>query len=108
MAEQLPLEAAGDLLRAAQQCLAATDPLHKVALTQAYAVQFRAGQLKARADAAPPAPIRMPGRPSRPHLVHGGPLYTFLFLLVFSTTPSSSPLRLVNAIPTLLGFCGLF
>jgi uncharacterized ferritin-like protein (DUF455 family) len=70
MAEQLPLEAAGDLLRAAQQCLAATDPLRKVALTQAYAVQFRAGQLKARADAAPPAPIRMPGRPSRPHLVH--------------------------------------
>lgn len=70
MAEQLRLEAAGDLLRAAQQCLAATDPLHKVALTQAYAVQFRAGQLKARADAAPPAPIRMPGRPSRPHLVH--------------------------------------
>lgn len=70
MGEPLPLEAAGDLLRAAQQCLAATDPLQKVALTQAYAVQFRAGQLKARADAAPPAPIRMPGRPPKPTLVH--------------------------------------
>ncbi|HAI46289.1 MAG TPA: DUF455 domain-containing protein [Stenotrophomonas sp.] len=70
MAEQLPLEAAGNLLRAAQLCLAATDPLHKVALTQAYAAQFRAGQLKARADAPPPEPIRMPGRPSRPTLVH--------------------------------------
>jgi len=59
----------GDLLRAAQQCLAEPDPLRKVALTQAHAAAFRAGQLKAPADAPPPAPIRMPGRPARLQLV---------------------------------------
>jgi len=63
-------EAAGDLLRAAQQCMAEADPLRKVALTQHYAAQFRAGQLKVRADAPPPEPIRMPGRPSQLQLVH--------------------------------------
>lgn len=70
MGAQLPQAAAGDLLRAAQQCLSATDPLHKVALTQQYAAQFRAGQLKVPADAPPPAAIGMPGRPARPALVH--------------------------------------
>ena len=30
----------GDLLRAAQQCLAEADPLRKVALTRAYAAAF--------------------------------------------------------------------
>ncbi|PSD30588.1 DUF455 domain-containing protein, partial [Stenotrophomonas maltophilia] len=39
-------DVAGDLLRAAQQCLAEADPLRKVALTQAYAAAFRAGRLK--------------------------------------------------------------
>lgn len=63
-------EAAGDLLRAAQQCMAEADPLRKVALTQQYAARFRAGQLKVRADAPPPEPIRMPGRPSQLQLVH--------------------------------------
>lgn len=62
--------AAGNLLRAAQQCLAEPDPLRKVALTQHYAAQFRAGRLKAPAEAPPPEPIRMPGRPVRPTLVH--------------------------------------
>ena len=39
-------DVAGDLLRAAQQCLAEADPLRKVALTQAHAAAFRAGRLK--------------------------------------------------------------
>jgi uncharacterized ferritin-like protein (DUF455 family) len=60
----------GDLLRAAQQCLAEADPLRKVALTHAYAAAFRAGRLKVAADAPPPAPICMPGRPARLVLVH--------------------------------------
>lgn len=60
----------GDLLRAAQQCLAEADPLRKVALTQAYAAAFRAGRLKVAADAPPPEQIRMPGRPARLVLVH--------------------------------------
>ena len=59
----------GDLLRAAQRCLAEADPLRKVALTQAYAGAFRRGALKVPADAAPPAPIRMPGRPAHLQLV---------------------------------------
>jgi uncharacterized ferritin-like protein (DUF455 family) len=67
----LPLDAAAtDLLRAAQQCMAEADPLHKVALTQHYARQFRAGLLKAAVDAVPPEPIRMPGRPPQLQLVH--------------------------------------
>ncbi len=60
----------GDLLRAAQQCLAEADPLRKVALTQAYAAAFRAGRLKVATDAPPPEPIRMPGRPAQLMLVH--------------------------------------
>ena len=63
-------DVAGDLLRAAQQCLAEADPLRKVALTQAYAAAFRAGRLKVAADAPPPKPIRMPGRPAQLALVH--------------------------------------
>jgi len=59
----------GDLLRAAQQCLAEADPLRKVALTQAHAAAFRAGRLKVPADAPPPSPIRMPGRPAHLQLV---------------------------------------
>ncbi|MBP3973910.1 ferritin-like domain-containing protein [Pseudoxanthomonas spadix] len=56
--------------QAARQCLAATDPAEKVALTQRYAAAFARGQLAVPADAPPPEPIRMPGRPDRPHLVH--------------------------------------
>ncbi len=62
--------AAGDLLRAAQQCMAEADPLRKVALTREYAGQYRAGQLKLAADAPMPEPIRMPGRPAQLRLVH--------------------------------------
>ncbi len=66
----LPLDAAAtDLLGAAQQCMAEADPLRKVALTQHYARQFRAGQLKAAADAQPPEAICMPGRPPQLQLV---------------------------------------
>ena len=63
-------DAAGDLLRAAQQCLAEADPLRKVALTQAHAAAFRAGRLKLPADPPAPAPIRMPGRPATLQQVH--------------------------------------
>lgn len=60
----------GDLLRAAQQCLAEADPLRKVALTQAHAAAFRRGGLKVPAEAPAAEPIRMPGRPSTLQLVH--------------------------------------
>jgi len=60
----------GNLLRAAQQCLAEADPLRKVALTQAYAAAFRAGRLNVPADAPPADPIRMPGRPPQLVMVH--------------------------------------
>ncbi len=71
MSAQLPPDdAAGDLLRAAQWCMAEADPLRKVALTQHYARQFRAGQLKASTEAPPPDAIRMPGRPPGLQLVH--------------------------------------
>jgi len=60
----------GDLLRAAQQCLAEPDPLRKVALTQAHAAAFRAGRLRVPEQAPPPAPVCMPGRPARLQLVH--------------------------------------
>lgn len=60
----------GDLLQAAQLCLAAADPLHKVALTQHFAGLYRAGKLKLPTDAAPPADICMPGRPPQLVLVH--------------------------------------
>lgn len=60
----------GDLLQAAAHCLAAADPNEKVALTQRYAAAFARGELALPADAPAPAPIRMPGRPVRPALVH--------------------------------------
>ncbi|OAX53415.1 ferritin-like domain-containing protein [Xanthomonas graminis] len=62
--------AGGDLLHAARLCLAASAPEDKVALTQRYAAAFAAGALRVPADAADPEPIRMPGRPPRPLLVH--------------------------------------
>lgn len=62
--------AAGDLLRAAQQCMAEADPLRKAALTRHHAAQYRAGQLKLGDASAPPEPIRMPGRPPQLRLVH--------------------------------------
>ncbi|MFS8490755.1 DUF455 family protein [Xanthomonas campestris pv. raphani] len=59
-----------DLLQAAHACLQACDPVEKVALTQQYAAALRAGSLPLPAQADAPEPIRMPGRPPRPLLVH--------------------------------------
>lgn len=55
---------------AARACLDAVDPAEKVALTQRHAAAFRAGGLALPDPAPPPEPIRMPGRPARPRLVH--------------------------------------
>ncbi|MCC8619464.1 ferritin-like domain-containing protein [Xanthomonas vesicatoria] len=59
-----------DLFAAARQCLDQANPLQKVALTQQYAAAFRAGHLVIDAAALAPDPIRMPGRPPTPILVH--------------------------------------
>lgn len=61
---------ARDLFAAAQHCLDARDPDTKVALTHAYARRFSASELPIDPAAPAPAPIRMPGRPDRPCLVH--------------------------------------
>jgi uncharacterized ferritin-like protein (DUF455 family) len=61
---------ARDLFDAARQCLDAADPAEKVALTQRYAAAFARGALPIPGHAPPPDPIRMPGRPPRPRLVH--------------------------------------
>ncbi|PBJ82665.1 hypothetical protein CMZ84_11025 [Lysobacteraceae bacterium NML93-0399] len=61
---------ARDLLAAARHCLDARDPDDKVALTAAYAARFAAGALPLDPDAPAPEPIRMPGRPEHPKLVH--------------------------------------
>ncbi|QHQ27305.1 hypothetical protein XaFJ1_GM000543 [Xanthomonas albilineans] len=60
----------GDLYRAARVCLDAADPAEKVALTQRYAAAWRNGELAISAAAPTPEPMRMPGRPERPLLVH--------------------------------------
>jgi len=66
-----PAEAADfSLLDAACICMAAADPLEKVALTQHYAARYRAGILKLPAEAPDPDPIRAPGRPPQLVLVH--------------------------------------
>lgn len=58
------------LFDAARNCLAAATPDAKVAATFAAAVAFARGELTLPSDAPPPEPIRMPGRPTRPRLVH--------------------------------------
>ncbi|MCA1713715.1 MAG: ferritin-like domain-containing protein [Gammaproteobacteria bacterium] len=58
------------LLDAARNCLDAVAPEDKVARTFAAAVGYARGELTILDDAPPPEPIRMPGRPSRPKLVH--------------------------------------
>jgi uncharacterized ferritin-like protein (DUF455 family) len=58
------------LFEAARQCLDAADPAFKVELTRQHAAAFARGQRPIPADAPPPEPIRMPGRPERPRLVH--------------------------------------
>ena len=58
------------LFDAARECLDAAGVDAKIALTHAHAVAFARGD-RAIPEAAPaPQPIRMPGRPERPLLVH--------------------------------------
>lgn len=59
-----------DLFEAAWECLAAESPDAKVAATGRAAEAFSRGELAIPADAPSPRPIGMPGRPSRPRLVH--------------------------------------
>jgi uncharacterized ferritin-like protein (DUF455 family) len=59
-----------NLFEAARSCLDAASVDDKVALTQAYACEFASAGLALPEDAPPPRPIGMPGRPSRPVLVH--------------------------------------
>jgi uncharacterized ferritin-like protein (DUF455 family) len=71
----MPLSAmaAQSLSAAAHACLRAANPDDKVALTFATAEAFARGELAINDDddnAPPPEPIRMPGRPERPKLVH--------------------------------------
>ena len=61
---------AASLFDAARACLAAASPEDKVAATHAAAQAFAGGRLAIDPGAPPPEPIRMPGRPARPRLVH--------------------------------------
>jgi len=58
------------LFDTARDCLLAATPEQKLALTFATAAAFVRGELAIPDDAPPPEPIRMPGRPARPELVH--------------------------------------
>ena len=55
---------------AARACLDAASPEAKLAATFEAAAAFARGDLAINADAPPPEPIRMPGRPAKPALVH--------------------------------------
>jgi uncharacterized ferritin-like protein (DUF455 family) len=55
---------------AARACLDAAAPDDKLACTFEAFERFERGELRASFDAPPPGPIRMPGRPARPRLVH--------------------------------------
>ena len=58
------------LFDAARSCLDAASPEQKVERTFAAAQAFARGELAIPQGAPPPEPIRMPGRPARPVLVH--------------------------------------
>ena len=58
------------LFEAARECLDAAAVDDKIARTRRHAAAFARGELAVPGDAPPPAPIRMPGRPPRPRLVH--------------------------------------
>lgn len=58
------------LFDAARDCLDAAAPEDKVARTFAAADAFTRGELDIPDNAPPPEPIRMPGRPPTPKLVH--------------------------------------
>jgi uncharacterized ferritin-like protein (DUF455 family) len=62
--------AASSLHAAALGCLRAADPDAKIAATQAAAAAWRAGVLSLEAPAPDVQTIPLPGRPSRPRLVH--------------------------------------
>ena len=57
------------LFSRARECLELAAPARKAAATVAAAAAFAAGELHIDATAAAPAPIGVPGRPQRPHLV---------------------------------------
>ena len=59
-----------DLYAAAHACLRSSSIEDKLALTHATAAALARGELAPTDDAPPPEPIRMPGRPARPALVH--------------------------------------
>jgi uncharacterized ferritin-like protein (DUF455 family) len=58
------------IFSAALDCLGASTPEAKIARTFEAAAAFEAGVLSLPEDAPPPEPIRMPGRPAKPALVH--------------------------------------
>ncbi|MGO1541601.1 MAG: ferritin-like domain-containing protein [Luteimonas sp.] len=58
------------LFEAARACLDAVDVDDKITLTRRYAAAFAAGTLPVADEAPPPEPIRMPGRPPKPRMVH--------------------------------------
>ena len=58
------------LFEAARGCLDAASPDDKPARTFAAAAAFARGDLEIPDDASAPQPIRMPGRPAKPALVH--------------------------------------
>jgi uncharacterized ferritin-like protein (DUF455 family) len=57
------------LFDAARACLDAATPEAKLEATFAAAAAFARGELGVPADAPPPQPLAMPGRPARPRLV---------------------------------------
>jgi uncharacterized ferritin-like protein (DUF455 family) len=59
-----------NLFEAAKACLDASSSERKPALSVAMAEAFARGELAIPGDAPAPEPIRMPGRPGRPKLVH--------------------------------------
>lgn len=64
------MRAVTSLFDAARACLDAATPEAKVEMTFAAAQAFARGELAVPGDAPPPEPIRMPGRPAKPALVH--------------------------------------
>ena len=64
------MTAVASLFDAARTCLDAASPEAKLERTCEAAQAFMRGELAIPADAPTPEPIRMPGRPARPKLVH--------------------------------------
>ena len=58
------------IFEAARKCLDSGTSESKVAATFAAAASFASGELSIPPDSPPPNPIRMPGRPPKPSLVH--------------------------------------